>query len=78
MMVPVEELKRVREAGGGLRLSVREFSTADLCALAASGAAADDSRRRPLLVLRDCRRLGVEEMVRIAELGRGSVLLELD
>ena len=75
MMFPVEELKRIREAGGSLRLSVSHFSTADLYDLATSG---PDTAPKPQLVLRDCARLGVDEMVKLAELGRGSVLLELD
>ena len=74
MMIPLEELKRVRAAGAGLRLSVSHFSTADLCELAASGS---EPSRRPQLVLKDCGQLGVDELVRIAELGQGSVLLEL-
>ena len=75
MILPIGELKRLRGAGAGLRLSAGHFSTEDLRDLAASGA---QHTHRPQLVLTKCDRLSADDIASIASAGAGTVVFEME
>ena len=75
MILPIAELKRLRSAGAGLRLSAGHFSTEDLRDLAASGA---QLPHRPQLILMECGRLSADDIASIASAGAGTVVFEME